>query len=844
MTVNINSRNIKGFLLLAAPFVAMGQNMRSTPTYRVRAPVRKLELEKTQFDPLDLMLSFSDDGAEREDEFYLDLFDTPALLTNAESPMVISDAMNSFLLAELNGKFGYINSVEKVSSEIVNLSDRKGIYTNSSGIADARVGTEARMKVTLSFELTPSPKSEDVVDLLKIIMSNLTYFVTNLTNSVSDDHELSGVYEAIRREIRRPVLVQPPDQNIVVDISEPADQNPKIVQPSNKMVFAAVPVVLVVAVLAAVIVFFVFKKKRKPTQAETDKDSVMMHMDVENDVYSVDRSVESTDTSKAPNSMPDSMKLEESSINYSMSVDSGLLPGTPKGGDSVFSGIDTAFTGSVLSPKSVSSPKSMMTGFTCASASTIRASNVNNNQIKSKSPTGGSVFAFLDPIEDTEEEDIENFELMERGQPSVNLSSSQDTDENAYSGNTAESIGDTESSSSSSLEGVSISLPVKSNKNKEASTEPVSHVLADLENMEATIASTPRDPTPPTTLTREAPDDDKNNAEENEKSAGSLSSMASNLMGGLFKGKRKSMSTPNSPTSAAPKGGTRSAPGSPLNEVGRHWMATNKMQLKIPTSPKFESDDDYDMNLSNPSLSGEDYESSRGFDDSINDSMKIVDQPPQDRPDQYISGGRRHAGDKIGGDGSALYQASAMHPTDWSCKSSDADSVGTSTIDDEVSQNQRSQMNQGKATNGNRQLINDLVWLEKKIATVRGESTARKTEIGDSLSYASNDNHDGMETSNDESYTYDRDPSNIVCRDCIAPPGKLRIIIHSTKDGPAVHTVKEGSCLEGEVFSGDLIISVDNVDTRTCTAEEVMKMMASKSNQERKITVLHFEEES
>jgi C-terminal processing protease CtpA/Prc len=69
----------------------------------------------------------------------------------------------------------------------------------------------------------------------------------------------------------------------------------------------------------------------------------------------------------------------------------------------------------------------------------------------------------------------------------------------------------------------------------------------------------------------------------------------------------------------------------------------------------------------------------------------------------------------------------------------------------------------------------------------------------------------------------------------------LNIVIHSTKDGPAVHTVKPGSSLEGHLFPGNLIIAVDNVDTRTFTAEQVMKMMAAKSGFERKITVLHFE---
>ena len=90
----------------------------------------------------------------------------------------------------------------------------------------------------------------------------------------------------------------------------------------------------------------------------------------------------------------------------------------------------------------------------------------------------------------------------------------------------------------------------------------------------------------------------------------------------------------------------------------------------------------------------------------------------------------------------------------------------------------------------------------------------------------------------------DRDSSRIVCRDCVAPPGRLNIVIHSTKDGPAIHAVRDGSSLEGEVFPGDLIISVDNIDTRTSTAEEVMTMMAARGDQERKITVLRFLEEA
>ena len=55
-----------------------------------------------------------------------------------------------------------------------------------------------------------------------------------------------------------------------------------------------------------------------------------------------------------------------------------------------------------------------------------------------------------------------------------------------------------------------------------------------------------------------------------------------------------------------------------------------------------------------------------------------------------------------------------------------------------------------------------------------------------------------------------------------------------------VHSVDEASTLHGQLFMGDLIIAVDNVDTRSMRAEQVMKLMQSMIEQERKITVLHF----
>jgi hypothetical protein len=157
-----------------------------------------------------------------------------------------------------------------------------------------------------------------------------------------------------------------------------------------------------------------------------------------------------------------------------------------------------------------------------------------------------------------------------------------------------------------------------------------------------------------------------------------------------------------------------------------------------------------------------------------------------------------------------------------------------------------------------KQLISELVWLENKISNSNAQSqqaesprkSPRKSAPGveqtDSLSFQSNaDSYDStIDLGSPTSQTRRGGMQAIVCRDCFAPPGKLKIVIHSTKDGPAVHTVKKGSSLEGHIFPGDLIISVDNVDTRSYTAEQVMKIMTTKTRFERKITVLHFEDDS
>jgi len=151
--------------------------------------------------------------------------------------------------------------------------------------------------------------------------------------------------------------------------------------------------------------------------------------------------------------------------------------------------------------------------------------------------------------------------------------------------------------------------------------------------------------------------------------------------------------------------------------------------------------------------------------------------------------------------------------------------------------------NEGSSnTSSSKQLIHDLVWLEKKIADVRARVDLLDEDESSSSSSTCTPKRSASPTSISRSFGGSPMAGNIVCRDCTAPPGKLQIVIHSTKDGPTIHDVRPGSSLEGQLFSGDLLVAVDDIDTRTFTAEEVMDVMVARSARHRKLTVLHFEE--
>lgn len=74
--------------------------------------------------------------------------------------------------------------------------------------------------------------------------------------------------------------------------------------------------------------------------------------------------------------------------------------------------------------------------------------------------------------------------------------------------------------------------------------------------------------------------------------------------------------------------------------------------------------------------------------------------------------------------------------------------------------------------------------------------------------------------------------------DVYAPPGPLGIIIDTTPEGPMIHSLKPTSQLLGLVNPGDLIVGLDGVDTRNMTAATFTRLMAKRSQGERKITLL------
>lgn len=70
-----------------------------------------------------------------------------------------------------------------------------------------------------------------------------------------------------------------------------------------------------------------------------------------------------------------------------------------------------------------------------------------------------------------------------------------------------------------------------------------------------------------------------------------------------------------------------------------------------------------------------------------------------------------------------------------------------------------------------------------------------------------------------------------------APPGKLGIIIDTTVEGPVVHQINPGSALEGQLQPGDIIVAIDDVDTRAMSAAGITDLMIKTAKRYRSLTI-------
>jgi len=818
------------------------------------------------------ILTHSDDGRSKIlTAFFLDIFETQGEIAEESFP-VARLAMNNFLLAEMNEIYEpQNNELESVSSSLIGYP----ATIQPSGQIN-KMGTEMLMEVKMTFDNEPSPDISELEVVIREVMSDLSLFVTNLTRFGTPDFE--NVTEAYRREIPTAAPSSslapsspPLQQSAISDVISDAGQ-----QPADEAALTpeqiAVPAVLIGATFLAVILFLVVRRRRR-SNPDLSKSGDQILTDIEGGGFSFDKSLDS--------SRPPSPEFPSSSVSELGSQDS-------------------VFSDTIADASKRLKPTNANIG--ASSQATVPSSNrmynllnfVNGNEdlyANGNRPTGGRP---MPPASAFERDGSSSSDTSESRSSSKNSFA----DIAAYTARTADPKGNGEKGNSvftacTSNGGGRDPTPRNSSLDKKTQSTtsgglmnifhcaPTEGALGGERKNQERVGRSPqrrtnsgnetqgifrprsrsgtpskrrsgsqsRNSTPnrsrpstPTTSRPSTPTNDRSRQASNSPSAAN----------------QRRATTPNRNRSSTPErrmGNSEAiATGQGSNGGSRDYA---RKPAYLPSNdPKSQRHPFQDVNLRKP--------------DAFNDEKKIEEPKTPDRKRPvfiegmtheifYPHSGRRHAGNN-GVDGSAMYQANAMDPSEWSYKSYDNNSVGNSTISDggalpkEVSR-QRGQKNGNASKNGfSTHLEEDTEWIEKRIAAAKQYPTAtpnisipiQPQHSTDSLSYASNDNDVYQVNSPSELYSSKDDSvmSSIVCRDCYAPPGKLNIVIHSTKDGPAVHTVKSGSSLEGHIFPGDLIISVDNVDTRSFTAEHVMKMMAAKSTQERKITVLHFEEES
>lgn len=81
---------------------------------------------------------------------------------------------------------------------------------------------------------------------------------------------------------------------------------------------------------------------------------------------------------------------------------------------------------------------------------------------------------------------------------------------------------------------------------------------------------------------------------------------------------------------------------------------------------------------------------------------------------------------------------------------------------------------------------------------------------------------------------------SMAVKQIVAPAGKLGVVVDTAQnEGPAyVASISDDSPLLGRIALGDLIVAVDDLDVQTLVADEVSKLLLTKSANARRISVL------
>jgi hypothetical protein len=80
--------------------------------------------------------------------------------------------------------------------------------------------------------------------------------------------------------------------------------------------------------------------------------------------------------------------------------------------------------------------------------------------------------------------------------------------------------------------------------------------------------------------------------------------------------------------------------------------------------------------------------------------------------------------------------------------------------------------------------------------------------------------------------------SQIITRTIYAPAGKLGIVVDTTINGPIVHRLFQSSPLVGQLFVGEYIVAVNDIDTRTMSAIGISELLFKTAFEHRKLTIL------